>query len=160
MLIRLSKTNLQLADPAQDFREHRVMDKDGKEIGEVDDLIIDRLEMKVRFLEVASGDLFGFGQAKALIPVEAMTHIGDKVVSIDQTHQHVAAAPHYDPDLIPQRVGDQGYVRAMSRRDGLLPYWGPRYVYPLPPHPSLAPSPVSDLAGAASGNTARSRTTG
>jgi len=133
MLIRLSNTNLQLADPAQDFRGHRVVDKNGKDIGEVDDLILDRVEAKVRFLEVASGDLFGFGHAKALIPVEAITHISDKVVSIDQTRQHVAAAPRYDPDLIPQRVEDQGYVRAMYRHYGVLPYWRPGYVYPLSP---------------------------
>ena len=82
MLIRLSNTNLQVADPAQDVRGNRVVDKDGKDIGEVDDLILDRVEMKVRFLEVASGDLFGFGSAKSLIPVDAITGLSDEVVYI------------------------------------------------------------------------------
>jgi sporulation protein YlmC with PRC-barrel domain len=130
MLIRLSNTNLQVADPAQDVRGHRVVDKDGKDIGEVDDLIIDRVETKVRFLEVASGDLFGFGHAKALIPADAITHVSDKAVYINQTHQHVAAAPHYDPDLIVRDVGGQGYVADLYRHYGFLPYWRPGYVYP------------------------------
>jgi sporulation protein YlmC with PRC-barrel domain len=130
MLIRLSNTNLQVADPAQDVRGNRVVDKDGKDIGEVDDLILDRVEMKVRFLEVASGDLFGFGSAKSLIPVDAITRLGDGVVYITHTRQHVAAAPHYDPDLIVRDVGEQGYISDLYRHYGFLPYWQPGYIYP------------------------------
>jgi hypothetical protein len=33
-------TNLTLADPAQDVRGHHAVDKDGKDLGEVDDWII------------------------------------------------------------------------------------------------------------------------
>jgi sporulation protein YlmC with PRC-barrel domain len=40
MLIRLSNTNLQVADPAQDVRGYRVVDKDGREVGEVEDLVL------------------------------------------------------------------------------------------------------------------------
>ena len=134
MLIRLSNTNLKMADPAQDIRGHRVVDKDGKDIGEVNDLIIDSVETKVRFLEVARGDLFGLGHAEALIPVDAITRISDKVVYINQTRQHVAAAPRYDPALIPQEVGEQGYVGDLYHHYGYLPYWGPGYVYPSYPH--------------------------
>lgn len=130
MLIRLSNTNLKLADPAQDIRGIRVVDKDGKDIGEVDDLIIDRGETKVRFLEVASGELFGFGHVKALIPIDAITRISETAVYINQTHQHVAAAPRYDPALIPLEVGDEGYVGDIYQHYGYLPYWGSGYLYP------------------------------
>jgi sporulation protein YlmC with PRC-barrel domain len=130
MLVKLSNTNLQVADPAQDIRGYRVVDKDGQDLGEVDDLVLDRVETKVRFLEVASGDLFGFGPAKALIPVDAITRIGDKVVYVNQTRQHVAAAPRYDPNLILRDVGDRGYVGKLYRHNGFLPYWRPGYVYP------------------------------
>jgi sporulation protein YlmC with PRC-barrel domain len=130
MLIKLSNTNLRVADPTQDVRGHRVVDKDGRDLGEVDDLILDRVETKVRFLEVTSGDLFGFGPAKTLIPVDAVTRISDKAVYINQTRQHVAAAPRYDPDLIVQDVGDQGHLGDLYRHYGFLPYWRPGYVYP------------------------------
>jgi sporulation protein YlmC with PRC-barrel domain len=125
MLIRLSTTNLQVADPAQDVRGYRVVDTDGREVGEVEDLILDRDERKVRFLEVASGDLFGLGPGKTLIPLDVITRISEQVVSIDQTHQHVAAAPRYNPDLM---VQDE--VGHLYRHYGVLPYWGPSYVYP------------------------------
>jgi sporulation protein YlmC with PRC-barrel domain len=133
MLIHLSNTNLKMADPAQDVRGSRVVDKDGKDIGEVDDLILDRVATKVRFLEVASGDLFGLGSAKTLIPVDAITHISDNVVHINQTRQHVAAAPPYDPDLIVRDVGGQGYVSDLYRHYGFLPFWQPGYIYPAEP---------------------------
>ena len=125
MLIRLSNTNLQVAAPAQDVRGYRVVDKDGREVGEVTDLILDRDERKVRSLEVAAGDLFGLGRGRTLMPLEAITRISDRVVSIDQTHQHLAAAPRYNPDLMAQE--DVGHL---YRHYGLLPYWQPGYVYP------------------------------
>jgi sporulation protein YlmC with PRC-barrel domain len=125
MLIRLSNTNLQVAAPAQDVRGYRVADKDGREVGEVTDLILDRDERKVRSLEVAAGDLFGLGRGRTLMPLEAITRISDQVVSIDQTHRHLAAAPRYNPDLMAQE--DVGHL---YHHYGLLPYWQPGYVYP------------------------------
>jgi sporulation protein YlmC with PRC-barrel domain len=133
MLIRLSNTNLRVADPSQDIRGHRVLDKEDRDLGEVDDLILDRLDRKVRFIEVTSGDLFGFGPAKTLIPVDAITRISEKAVYINQTRQHVAAAPRYDPDLIVREAGDQGSIGDIYRHYGVLPFWQPGYVYP--PHP-------------------------
>ena len=130
MLIRLSNTNLRVADPTQDVRGHRVVDQDGKDIGEVDDLILDRAKAQVRFLEVAAGDLFGFGPAKTLIPVEAIARISDKAVYLNQTRQHVATAPRYDPDLIVREVEGQGYIGDVYRHYGFLPYGRPGYVYP------------------------------
>ena len=130
MLVKLSNTNLEVTDPAQDVRGYRVVGKDGQDLGEVDDLILDRVETKVRFLEVASGDLFGLGSAKALIPVDAIIRISDQEVFINRTRQHVAAAPRYDPDLMVRDVGDQGYVGDIYRHYGFLPYWQPGYVYP------------------------------
>jgi sporulation protein YlmC with PRC-barrel domain len=58
-LVRLSDTELTVADPAADMRNRKVVDRDGEEIGEVDDLLIDAPEKRVRFLEVASGGFLG-----------------------------------------------------------------------------------------------------
>jgi sporulation protein YlmC with PRC-barrel domain len=93
-----------------------VVDRNGQDLGEVDDLILDWVETQVRFLDVPSRELFGFWPAKALIPVDAIIHISDQVVFIDQTHMHVAAASRYDPDLIVRDVGGQGYVGDMPLR--------------------------------------------
>jgi sporulation protein YlmC with PRC-barrel domain len=133
-LWRLSDTQLTVADPAEDVRRRDVIDKDGERIGEVSDLIVDNRETHVRFLEVASGGLFGLGRQKSLIPVDAITRISDDAVYINQTRQRISEAPPYDPDLIHEDVGDESYYGHVYRHYGYPPYWGPGYVYPPYPY--------------------------
>jgi sporulation protein YlmC with PRC-barrel domain len=132
-LLRLSETELTVANPAEDVRGRQVIAKDGETIGEVSDLIVDNRETHVRFLEVASGSLFGLGRQKSLIPVDAIIRISDDAVYINQTRQRISEAPPYDPDLIHEDVGDESYYGHVYRHYGYLPYWGPGYVYP--PYP-------------------------
>jgi sporulation protein YlmC with PRC-barrel domain len=133
-LLRLSDTALTVADPAEDVRGRKVIDKNGETIGEVSDLIVDDRETRVRFLEVASGGLFGLGRQKSLIPVDAITRTSDDAVYINQTRQRISEAPPYDPDLIHEDVGDESYYGHVYRHYGYPPYWGPGYVYPPYPH--------------------------
>jgi sporulation protein YlmC with PRC-barrel domain len=133
-LVRLSDTELTVADPAEDIRDRKVVDRDGEEVGEVDDLLIDDRDRRVRFLEVASGGFLGLGKKKFLIPVDAITRITDDTVYINRTRQHVAGAPDYDPDLIHQDAGEGGYYGDVYRHYGYPPYWGPGYVYPPYPY--------------------------
>jgi sporulation protein YlmC with PRC-barrel domain len=136
-LLRLSDTQLTVADPAEDVRRRDVIDNDGERIGEVSDLIVDDRETRVRFLEVASGGLFGLGRQKSLIPVDAIVRIDDEAVHINQTRQRISEAPPYDPDLIKEEVGDESYYGHVYRHYGYPPYWGPGYVYP--PYPYYIP---------------------
>jgi sporulation protein YlmC with PRC-barrel domain len=133
-LLRLSDTQLTVADPAEDVRGRKVITKDQETIGEVTDLVVDDRETHVRFLEVASGGLFGLGRQTSLIPVDAITHISDEAVYITQTRQRIAEAPPYDPDLIHEEAGDEGYYGRIYRHYGYRPYWGPGYIYPPYPH--------------------------
>jgi sporulation protein YlmC with PRC-barrel domain len=133
-LVRLSDTELTVADAAEDIRDRQVVDRDGAEIGEVDDLLIDEPEKHVRFLEVASGGFLGLGKTRFLIPVEAITRISDSTVYINQTRQHIAGAPPYDPDLIHKDAGEGGYYGDVYRHYGYPPYWGPGYIYPPYPY--------------------------
>jgi sporulation protein YlmC with PRC-barrel domain len=52
----ISDDKLETSDPAEDVRGRRVLDNTGQDIGEVDDLLVDDRQHKVRFLCVASGD--------------------------------------------------------------------------------------------------------
>ena len=45
-LMRLSDTELTIANPAEDIRDRTVVDRDGKDIGEVEDLLIDAHEKR------------------------------------------------------------------------------------------------------------------
>jgi CBS domain-containing protein/sporulation protein YlmC with PRC-barrel domain len=141
-LLRLSDTDLTLADPAEDIRGRDVRDLSGEDIGEVDDLLIDDLEHKVRFLQVASGGFLGLGATKFLIPVDAITRITVDVVYINQNRERVAGAPRYDPTLV-----DERYAREVYSHYGYPPYWGVGYEYPpYPDYPS--PARQDDLAEA------------
>lgn len=128
-LLRLSDTDLTLAEAAEDVRGYVVLDRAGEEIGGVDDLMIDDKEHKVRFLQVASGGFLGLGERKFLIPVDAVTRIHDNHVHIDQTREHVAGSPEYDPKVVPEPT----YYEGLYGYYGYSPFWAPGYVYP--PYP-------------------------
>jgi sporulation protein YlmC with PRC-barrel domain len=128
-LVRLSDTELTVADRADDIRGRDVLDISGEELGEVDDLLIDDGERKVRFLEVASGGFLGLGAKKFLIPVDAIVRVTADAVYINQSRERVAAAPAYDPTLTNER-----YLNELYGHYGYPPYWGADYRYPPYPY--------------------------
>lgn len=125
----LSQSNLTVRDLAEDIRERAVVDRDGEEVGTIQDLLIDTDERRVRFLKVGAGGFLGIGEKTYLVPVDAVTRIEHEGVHIDHDRNHVADGPPYQPDLAltPDYVGDiYGYY-------GYAPYWGAGYAYP--PYP-------------------------
>jgi sporulation protein YlmC with PRC-barrel domain len=100
----LGDTDLTIADTDEDIRGRTVKDKDGEDIGQVDDLLIDEDDRKVRFMRVESGGFLGMGETKVFIPIDAITMITDIEVRINQSHEHVARAPRYDPQLVADRT--------------------------------------------------------
>jgi sporulation protein YlmC with PRC-barrel domain len=131
-LRRLDDTNMTVADPAEDVRGRNVVDKVGDEIGEVEHLIVDDREHKVRFLEVAAGGFLGLGESKFLVPVDAIVRLDDETVYVDQARERVTGAPRYEPDLVRERDWEDlyGYY-------GYSPYWYPGYApvpFPYFPH--------------------------
>ncbi len=124
-LRRLRDTEQTISSSDTDIRGRMVRDKDGKEVGKVEGLMIDDAEQKVRFMEVASGGFLGIGERKSYIPVDAITRISEADVSIDHTRDHVASAPPYDPDIV---KSNPDYFFA------LYPYYGyPGYLGFVPP---------------------------
>ena len=104
-LRRLRDIDRTVANSASDIRGRMVHDKDGQGLGKIEALLIDD-DRNVRFMEVASGGFLGLGQAKSLIPVEAITRITEDDVYISHTREHVAGAPSYDPDLVAAHAAD------------------------------------------------------
>jgi sporulation protein YlmC with PRC-barrel domain len=128
-LLRLSDTNMTPADPTQDIRGRKVIDANGADVGDVDDLLIDDIESKVRFMQVASGGFLGIGEHKFLIPVDTIARIDNQAVYIDRARELVAASPEYDPELV-----DQSYVDRIYQHYGFMPYWMLGYTYPMFPY--------------------------
>ncbi len=128
-IYKLSESTLTVADPAEDVRGRKILDKTGEEIGTVDDLLLDDRENKVRFLQVAHGGFLGIGEDHFLVPVDAVTRIDADHVHIDRERGALTDAPGYRPELAeaPAYYGDvYGYW-------GYGPYWAPGYVYPAYP---------------------------
>src|SRR5687767_13261910 len=121
MLLRLRDTDLTVADPHQDVRSFKVIDSAGKEIGHVDDLLIDDTEKKVRFLLVRSGGFLGLGEKQFLIPVDAIKHIAPDRVEIDRAGEHVAAGPDYNPALVNEN-DLRAHYQDVYGYYGFLPY--------------------------------------
>ena len=114
-LSRLHDIDETVAGSDEDIRGRMVKDKDGRDIGKIEHLLIDDAEQKVRFMEVGSGGFLGLGETKSFIPVEAITRITADDVYISPSREHVAGAPRYDPDLV---ANDPGYF------SDLYPYYG------------------------------------
>jgi sporulation protein YlmC with PRC-barrel domain len=129
-LVKLGDTDLTVADPAEDVRGRKVYDKNGDEIGKVDDLMIDKETNKVRFLAMESGGFLGIGEHHFLIPVDAITRVTSDGVYIDQTKEQIAGAPRYDPAVVPTDT----YWNDLYGYYGYSPYWAPGYVYPAYPY--------------------------
>ncbi|HET8795468.1 MAG TPA: PRC-barrel domain-containing protein [Arthrobacter sp.] len=129
-LVKLKDTDETVVSGDEDIRGRSVKDRAGEDLGKVDDLLIDSKENKVRFLIVASGGFLGLGESKSFIPVDAVKHVLDDQVRIDQTREHVAGAPAYDPEL----ETDQGYYENVYGYYGYAPFWGAGYVYPGYPY--------------------------
>jgi sporulation protein YlmC with PRC-barrel domain len=128
-LLKLSDSSLTVAFAEDDIRGRRVVDRNGDEVGDVDDLIIDDREQKVRFMQVGTGGVLGMGETKLLIPIDAITRITADTVSTDQTRERMVGAPRYDPALVRDTYWEDVYGYY-----GYSPYWTPGYVYP--PYPA------------------------
>lgn len=122
---------LTTGDSDEDIRGRKVVDAAGNEVGTIEHLLIDDEQRKVRFLQVESGGFLGFGKTKVLLPVEAIAEIAPDVVHVNQTRDHIAGAPGYDPELV-----DDDYYSQVYSHYGYGPYWAPGYAYPTyPRHP-------------------------
>lgn len=123
---KLSDSGRSITPTADDIRGRRVNDKNGDDLGKVHDLLIDDQEHRVRFLLVEHGGFLGMGATESFIPIDDITTITDKIVTINHTREHVAEAPAYNPDLI----DDSTYHGNIYGHYGFTPYWGADYSYP------------------------------
>ena len=126
-LVRLRDTDRTVSSSDEDIRGRMAKDKDGRDLGTIEGLLIDGAERKVRFMEVGSGGFLGMGESKSLIPIEAITRVTPDAIYIGHTLEHVAGAPHYDPKLVHTEL---------EYFFNLFPYYG------YPPSFGLFPSMV------------------
>jgi sporulation protein YlmC with PRC-barrel domain len=115
-----------LANPDDNIRGCEVIDRDGRELGDVDGLLVDREEQKVRFLEVGAGGFLGIGERILSIPVDAISVVEGKTVRVGRSRDELAGSPIYDPDVVQDKTDYEklyGYY-------GYAPFWNSGDVYP------------------------------
>lgn len=128
-LIRLNDTDDVIVNSDDDIRGRSMFDKDGEELGKVDDLLVEPDDHRVRFLVVASGGFLGLGESKSFIPVDAISRVTDDEVHIDQSRERVSGAPVYDPEIV-DAPEYHDYFSSVYGHYGFAPYWLPGYTYP------------------------------
>lgn len=123
---RLSDSNLIVIDPALDIRGRAVFDKAGQKIGKVRDLFIGETDRKVRFVEIAHGGFLNIAAEHFLIPADAITKVEPDAIQVDQSSEHIASAPVYDPSV----TNKAEYYAELYRHYGYPLWWDSPYQYP------------------------------
>lgn len=117
-LVKLNYSDFRLVEPEQDIRGLDVYDRDGDQIGSVEDLYADTDAREVRYLDVGAGGFLGLGEKHLLIPLEAVTDREDNRVNINRHRDQVLGSPPFDADVVP----------ATDYQRDLYDYYG--YPYP------------------------------
>jgi sporulation protein YlmC with PRC-barrel domain len=120
-LVKLGDADLKLVDNGDDLRDRKVLDSEGQNLGHVSALFIDKVERKVRFIQVGAGGCLGLGEREFLIPAKDIKTIYPAEIHISHTREHVQGAPHYGPKLV--RGQPQEFCGPCSGYCGLSPYW-------------------------------------
>lgn len=121
LLLKLGDADLNRRFAGADLRNRKVLGPDGKDIGHVSALFLDRAECQVRFLQVGTGGFLGLGEREFLIPVDDVTVTEPAEVRIAHTREQVLAEPHFDPQTAAAQ--DQAFWGAYYRYYGHTPYW-------------------------------------
>ena len=96
------------ANLEDDLRGKDVYDAEGKRVGGIEDLYIDRNEREVRFLEVGAGGFLGIGEKRFLVPVEEVVEVAEEWVGIEpgRTEKVEGLAP-FDTKVAPPPTAEE-----------------------------------------------------
>jgi sporulation protein YlmC with PRC-barrel domain len=133
LLEPLGHSNLELVDRSEDIRGRKVVDREGQDVGKVDEVWMDHEQRQARFLTVKSGDILGIGGQKYLVPVEAITYDGDRV-AVNATADRITQGPQVD-QIRPDDAAslETGQPRILEVYDFYAvkdPFWSPTYQQP------------------------------
>lgn len=95
VLVRLEDFEGDLEEPWQDVQGLKVFDKNGDEVGTVEDLYVYADADAAHLLKVA-GDEGSF-----LIPVDAVTSASEEGVNVEQDGDVILGSPQFDSDDVP-----------------------------------------------------------
>jgi sporulation protein YlmC with PRC-barrel domain len=128
-LVELRKSNFEIVKGDADIRGWKVKDLEGRRIGDIQDLILDPVEKKVRYMVVdLDKNDFKWDDKKVLIPIGlAEIHRKDDDVILPNVNAaHIGSIPEYDHDRLDGNYERQicyslGMAKDKSHVEGLDP---------------------------------------
>lgn len=108
---------------SQDVLGFDVHDQSNQPVGTVDDLVVDRETLHVRYLVVGEGGIAGLGRRRRLVPVDVIEDVASETVFLRVDHQRAAAAPE-GVSLEPEDI------ERVCESWGCRPHWSEGYVAP------------------------------
>ena len=118
-LVALSDAELEFTSGV-DIRGFAAVDINDEEIGTIDELLVGAADHKVHLVRLKAGGILGLGEESWLIPVEAITQVGDDAVRVERTGKEVAAGPAYQPKLV---LPEDTSYESVYRYYGFWPFW-------------------------------------
>ncbi len=100
--------------PHHELRQKRVLDLEGRLIGQVANLYVDD-DWDLQFMDVCVSGFLGFGKKHYLVPAEAITDEAPGTITLKVDQQAVESAPtlsnpHAAPDEELQRAAREHYA--------------------------------------------------
>ena len=115
-LVRLDDFEGELDEHWQDAKGLKVFDKNGEEVGTVEDLYIYEGAQAVHLLQV---EIEG---NHLLIPVDAITTVQDEGVNVEQDRSLILESPEYDSEDVPDAETSRAVYAYYGYPDQLV--WG------------------------------------
>jgi hypothetical protein len=94
-LVKLEDFEGELEEPWQEAKGRKVIDKNGDEVGTVEELYIWEGPSTVHLIKV-SGDERGF-----LIPVHAVTNADEEAVTLETARDKIVGSPEFESEDVP-----------------------------------------------------------
>ena len=92
-LVKMSGSEFGVKSRESDIRRLGVFNRNGDQIGSVEDFYVDTQEREVRFLEVSAGGFMGLGEQRFLIPVEAVINFREGGVTVGESREKTSESP-------------------------------------------------------------------
>jgi hypothetical protein len=83
----------------RDLIHRELLDPNDEHLGFVNDLLIDEVDWKVRFLHATQGGFLGLDARHFLIPIEAVSYVGGGFVKTELSKEKVHGSPALDPNI-------------------------------------------------------------
>lgn len=100
-----------------------VVNPDGENLGDINEVVIDPSTGKVAYAVVAFGGFLGMGEKLFAIPFSAFEYeVGENRYSLDITKERLKAAPGFDADHWPT-MSDEKWNRDVYSYYARSPYW-------------------------------------